>query len=205
MEKSKIGKEHDFDGAWKSILEAFEKEVVEVLFPEIKEDILVYNFKTIDIESISLEKISEDNPIKLVFKMAKSLLETGTEDEEIYQAKINLAEELVNYDKVKNAEQIKALVDFLEYLFLIEDSDINRKYEDYKRQRGGAFKMSIEEIRRIHYVNEGREEGREEGRAQGKEQIAMDMLQDNVAIETIVKYTKLSIEEVEALAKKMKI
>ena len=52
---------------------------------------------------------------------------------------------------------------------------------------------------------QGREEGREEGRAQGKEQIAMDMLQDNVAIETIVKYTKLSIEEVEALAKKMKI
>ena len=43
--------------------------------PEIKEDILIYNFKTIDVESIQLEGISEDNPIKLVFKMANSIKE----------------------------------------------------------------------------------------------------------------------------------
>lgn len=28
-------KEHDFDAAWKSILEAFECEIVELLFPEL--------------------------------------------------------------------------------------------------------------------------------------------------------------------------
>ncbi|WP_372445151.1 hypothetical protein [Clostridium estertheticum] len=28
-------KKHDFDAAWKSILEAFEVEIVELLFPEI--------------------------------------------------------------------------------------------------------------------------------------------------------------------------
>ena len=28
-------KKHDFDAAWKSILEAFEMEIVELLFPEI--------------------------------------------------------------------------------------------------------------------------------------------------------------------------
>ena len=53
-------------------------------------------------ESIQLEGISDDNPIKLVFKMAKSLLQTEMKDEEIYKAKIKLAEDLANYDKIKN-------------------------------------------------------------------------------------------------------
>lgn len=92
--------------------------------PELEDEILVYNFKTIDVEKIKLEKISEDNPLKLVFKMAKSLLETKTRDEDIYEAKIKLAEELKSYDKVKNNEQVKALVDFLEHLFLIQNSAI---------------------------------------------------------------------------------
>ncbi|WP_286674356.1 hypothetical protein [Clostridium sp. ZBS15] len=34
--------------------------------------------------------------------MAKSLLETKQKDEDIYEAKIRLAEELVIYDKAKN-------------------------------------------------------------------------------------------------------
>ncbi|MDP4178255.1 MAG: hypothetical protein Q8900_07970, partial [Bacillota bacterium] len=151
--------------------------------PEIKEDILVYNFRTIDVESIELKSISEENPLKLVFKIAKSLLETKMNDEDIYEAKIKLASELRNYDKVKNEEQIRALVDFLEYLFLIESQEIEKKYEDYKREMGGAFKMSIDEIRRMHYHEEGREKGREEGIEKGREeeriQTAKEMLLDN--------------------------
>ena len=85
--------------------------------PELAEEILVYNFRTIDVEKIKLEDISDENPLKLVFKMAKKLLNIGETDTEIYNAKIELAKELKNYDKVKNNEQIKALVDFLEYLF----------------------------------------------------------------------------------------
>ena len=95
--------------------------------PEIEDEILVYNFRTIDVEKIKLEKISEDNPLKLVFKISKSLLETKTKDEDIYEAKIKLAEELKSYDKVKNNEQVKALVDFLEYLFLIQNSELEKK------------------------------------------------------------------------------
>ena len=34
-----MSKKHDYDAAWKTILEAFEVEVVEVLFPEIFGDI----------------------------------------------------------------------------------------------------------------------------------------------------------------------
>ncbi len=57
------------------------------------------------------------------------------------------AEELVHYDKVKNNDQIKALVDFLEYLFLIENPELEKKYEEFKKINGGVLKMSIDEIR----------------------------------------------------------
>lgn len=153
---------------------------------------MVYNFKTVDVENIELEKVREDNPIKLVFKMAKGLLETGNNDEEIYEAKIKLAEELRNYDKVKNEEQIKALVDFLEYLFLIENPELERKYEEYKKSNGGVLKMSIDEIRRLHYQEEGREQGREQERIE----TAKEMLLNNEPIEKIIKYSKLTESQI---------
>jgi hypothetical protein len=125
-----LAKKHDFDAAWKSILEAFEVGIVAAVIytykgergkdksyvyklPEIENEILTYNFRIIDVEKIKLEKISDDNPLKLVFKMAKSLLETGARDEDIYEEKIKLSEELLDCDKVKNNDQIKALVVFL--------------------------------------------------------------------------------------------
>ena len=115
--------------------------------PKIEDEILTYNFRTIDVEEFDLNKISDDNPLKLVFKMAKVLLETNPDDRDIYNAKIELAEELIKYGKVKNEEQVKALADFLEYLFLIQDKELESKYEEYKRERGGAVRMTVDQIR----------------------------------------------------------
>ncbi|MEG1312661.1 MAG: Rpn family recombination-promoting nuclease/putative transposase [Romboutsia sp.] len=168
--------------------------------PEMDKDILVYNFKTIDVEAIELERISEDNPLRLVFKMAKSLLEIKPSDKNIYEAKIKLAEELAYYDKVKNNEQIKALVDFLEYLFLIQDEELENKYEKYKREKGGVLKMTIEEIRKLHYKQEGKEEGKKEE----KIEIAKNLLAAGVSNETISISTGLSVEEIEKLKLKLK-
>jgi len=167
--------------------------------PEIKSEILIYNFKTIDVEKIKLEKINNNNPLKLVFKMAKSLLGTGARDEDIIKAKIKLAAELKGYDKVKNNEQIKALVDFLEYLFLIKDPEIEKQYEEYKKENGGAFKLSIDEIRRLHY----KEEGREEGEIKKAMEIAKRLLRKGVPIDIIVESTDLTIEEVENIKKEV--
>ncbi|MGV8983307.1 Rpn family recombination-promoting nuclease/putative transposase [Clostridium sp.] len=167
--------------------------------PEIKKEILTYNFRTIDVEKMELENISNDNPLKLVFKMAKRLLETNAKDEDIYEAKIILAEELKNYDKVKNTDQIKALVDFLEYLFLIQNPELEKKYEEYKRANGGVFKLSIEEIRKLHYKEEGREEGREEGEIKKAIEIAKKLLRKGVSMDIIVESTDLTIEEVEGI------
>ena len=181
--------------------------------PKIKKNILTYNFKTIDVEKIELESISESNPLKLVFKMAKKLLETKIRDEDILDAKIKLAEELKTYDKVKTEEQIKALIDFLEYLFLINNSELEKKYQEYKKSNGGAFKrMSIDEIRRIHFKeegfqegvevgeakgkSEGKTEGKTEGKIEGKIEVATEMLLDGEPIEKIKKYSKLSEKEI---------
>ena len=47
--------------------------------------------------------------------------------------------------------------------------------------------------------NKGYEEGIEEGSKQKAYEIAKNMLEENISIEAIVKFTKLSIEEIEQL------
>jgi len=59
----------------------------------------------------------------------------------------------------------------LEYLFLIEDSELEGKYEEFKKSQGGVFSMSVDEIRKIHYTQKGREEGREEARLRDVERV----------------------------------
>ncbi|NFO89127.1 hypothetical protein FDC58_08350 [Clostridium botulinum] len=185
--------------------------------PKLNDEILVYNFRTIDVEKIELENISDDNPLKLVFKIAKTLLETKPKDEDIYKAKIQLAEELVEYDKVKNEEQIKALADFLEYLFLIKDKNLEKKFEEYKRERGGAVRMTVDQIRQKYYEQKGKEvgikEGKEVGIQEGKEvgiqegmkkekiKIARNLL-DVLDNKTIAIKTGLTEEEIDVLRKK---
>ncbi|NFI56025.1 hypothetical protein FC961_04250 [Clostridium botulinum] len=185
--------------------------------PKLNDEILIYNFRTIDVEKIELENISDDNPLKLVFKIAKTLLETKPKDEDIYKAKIQLAEELVEYDKVKNEEQIKALADFLEYLFLIKDKNLEKKFEEYKRERGGAVRMTVDQIRQKYYEQKGKEvgikEGKEVGIQEGKEvgiqegmkkekiKIARNLL-DVLDNKTIAIKTGLTEEEIDALRKK---
>jgi predicted transposase/invertase (TIGR01784 family) len=167
--------------------------------PEMEKEILTYNFKTIDVEKIKLRNISDDNPLKLIFRMAKRLLEIGATDEEIYKAKIELAEELRSYNKVKNNEQIKALVDFLEYLFLIQDPVLEKKYEEYKKGMGGVLEMTIDDIRKIHYTQKGRQEGREEE----KIKVAQNLLKMGLDVEKVAEATELTIEQVEKIKKKM--
>ncbi|MBU3178402.1 hypothetical protein KPL47_18935 [Clostridium estertheticum] len=124
-------------------------------------------------------------------------------DGTICDAKIKLAKELSNYDKGKNNEQIKSLVDFLEYLFLIGDPKLEKIYEEYKKKNGGAFKLSIDEIRKLHYKEVGREEGREEEKIKVRIEIANEMLLDGESLEKIKKYSKLREEEITKLKNKL--
>ena len=67
--------------------------------------------------------------------------------------------------------------------------------------------LSVQEASRAEGREEGRAEGREEGRAEGREEghkekafaIARTMKEDNMPINTIIKYTGLSPEEIDSL------
>lgn len=114
-----------------------------------------------------------------------------------YEAKIKLAEELIGYDKIKNNEQIKALVDFLEYLFLIQDEELEKKYQDYKKEKGGALKMTVDKVRELYYKQEGREEGREEGILLTKK--VLKLSNEGYSISQIAKECNISEDQVKKI------
>lgn len=155
---------------------------------DLKDDILIYNFRTIDVETLDLDNISDENPLKLVFKMAKRLLNTKLDDNDIFLAKIELFNELIKYDKVKTVDQRKSLAYFLEYLFLIQNDSLSDRFKEIRENSGGVIKMSIDEIREIYL--------KEEGKMEERIDLAKEMLKDNEPIEKIIKYTKLSKEEI---------
>lgn len=128
--------------------------------PDLKDEILIYNFRTIDVETLDLNNISDENPLKLVFKIAKRLLETNINDNEIFLAKVELFNELVNYNKVKTMDQRKALTYFLEYLFLIQDTSLSEKFKEIKNNTKGVVPMSIDEIREKYLKEEAKEEAK---------------------------------------------
>lgn len=70
-----------------------------------------------------------------------------------------------------------------------------------------AYEARIAEImdsktREYEAREAGKEEGREEGIEQEKMQVAKEMLKDNEPIEKIIKYTKLSKEQILNLKEK---
>lgn len=142
----------------------------------------------LDVEALDLDNVSDENPLKLVFKIAKRLLNTKSNDNDVFLAKIELFNELINYDKVKTLDQRKALTYFLEYLFLIQDESLSDKFKEVRENSGGLIKMSIDEIREIYL--------KEEGKMEERLNLAREMLKDNEPIEKIIKYTKLSKEEI---------
>jgi hypothetical protein len=156
--------------------------------PDLHDEIIIYNFRTIDVETLELDSINNENPLKLVFKIAKKLLSTVANDNEIFLAKVELFNELVNYNKVKTIDQRKALVYFLEYLFLIQDDSLSERFKEIKDSTGGIMKMSIDEIREKYLEEKGSEEKAID--------VAREMLKDKEPIEKIMKYTKLSKEEI---------
>lgn len=151
---------------------------------DLEDDILIYNFRSIDVEDLNLDNISSENPLKLVFKMAKRLLETSANNNEIFLAKVELFNELVNFDKVKTIDQRKALTYFLEYLFLIQDKKLSEKFKEIKNNTKGVAPMTIDEIREKYLKKEGREEGIERGKIEAAISL-LDLLDDEIISERI--------------------
>ncbi|WP_199870298.1 hypothetical protein [Clostridium senegalense] len=61
--------------------------------------------------------------------------------------------------------------------------------------------MTIEEIRKLHYKQVGKEEGREEGIEESKREIAKKLLKKGIDIDIIIETTELSLEEINNIIK----
>ena len=96
-------------------------------------------------------------------------------------------------------------------MFLIKDKELEQKFEEYKREKGGAVRMTVDQIRQKYYEQKGKEEGKEEGRQEGIQEgrqegiieIAKNLL-DVLDDKTIALKTGLDIEEVRKLREKQK-
>lgn len=100
---------------------------------------------------------------------------------------------MVSYNKVKNNEQIKALVDFLEYLFLIQSPELEERYQNYKEEKGGALKMTVDQIRKLHYKQEGKEEA--------IKQLILKQYSKGLSIEYIAEINEFDVEYVRGIVK----
>lgn len=208
---------------WKSILEAFEVEIVELLFREIFDEIAwEKGTELLDNELSEIQKeifdkdssknIISDKIIKVRLKNRKNkILFIHVEVQSYSSEEQVFGERMFRYfyriwDKFRykykdKSEIVGAAIytykgeNFLEYLFLIENPELDRKYEEYKKSNGGTFKISIDEIRKLHY----KEEGQKIGKNKKAIEIAKEMLLDNEPVEKIMKYSKLTKDEIERL------
>ena len=79
---------------------------------------------------------------------------------------------------------------------IYEDGLMKGKQEGWEKGR----KEGREEGR-----EEGRKEGKEEGRTEGKLEFALELLKDGMALDKVAKYSKLSLDMIEKLARQNKL
>lgn len=87
------------------------------------------------------------------------------------------------------------MADFLEYLFLIQDKELENKYEEYKRERGGAVRMTVDQIRQKYYEQKGREEG--------VKKTAVNLLKMGMSDTVVAEGTGLTLDEIKELKKQI--
>ena len=85
----------------------------------------------------------------------------------------------------------------MKYTATIENEVVNFREDDGKEKLFMTYQQTIMEERMF-----AREKGREEGREEGIEQVAKEMLKNNMPLDLIAKLTKLTIAQIENLAKK---
>jgi len=152
-----------------------------------KDTNLLY-FKDLELHTIELKKFSDNSDEELadiVIKVKNAL--------DMWLAFLTRNDLLIadNLPKELNDPTLKKAIEVLEVMnFSEEERDT---YEDRLKW------LRIEANTLKNYEQKGLEKGREEGREEGKIEIAKTMLLDGESIEKIIKFTKLTKEEIGAL------
>ncbi|SDJ07686.1 hypothetical protein SAMN04487898_101249 [Pedobacter sp. ok626] len=163
---------------------------------ELLGTILSFKYLAIHIFEHSEEVLlANKNPFALVvLACQKALLEGKISDVELGKARLNIARALLNQGY--SHDRIISFLGFLKNFIFIDNEQINKVFDkQIEKLTGGNVNMSVIEVLKMQERREGKLEGRHEEALE----IAKEMKRDGFPLDKIVKFTRLSLEEVDKL------
>jgi hypothetical protein len=165
--------------------------------------------KIIDFSDKIQELEKSDNPMSMiVLAQLKSFAAKKADTSRKYDIKFNLYREC--YRKGYNKNQIIALVSFIDWVINLPDKyqeKLNQELTKLEEDSPMPYVTNIERVAKKYAKREGKREGIREGKREGKREgikeqalnTARKMLEDNLPIEAISKYTGLPKKDINAL------
>ena len=153
-----------------------------------------YNtYKIIDQNDTELE--TSNNPFAMAVLSAKiSLSRPKLNDQQLFAAAYDLAKRLLAKQIPK--QKIRMVMSFLRYYLRFENPEISAKFvKELNVLTERSTTMGIEEL----IVDQAKKEGIQKGELSKAKSIARAMKDEGIAVAQIVKFTQLSVEEIEKL------
>ena len=161
---------------------------------------LVFNFSSCHIfDYEEQELLGMQNPFALILLACqKSLLEGKIAEDVLGRDRLIIAKALINCGY--SHDRIMALLGFLKNFIYIKDQEINRIFDQQIEQiSGGTITMGVIEAIRKQEREEGERRGKLEGEYQKSLEIARNMKNEGMSLAQIMRFTKLSAEELKKL------
>lgn len=153
-------------------------------------------FKLLDYQQQWAVLEASSNPFAMVVMAHLKAQETQKQPQERKSWKFLLVRDL--YEKGYNREQVLALFKFLDWILVLPaalDKIFWQDLKAYEAEKNMSYITSVEKIGFKRGVQEGKKEGREES----QQEIVRSMIDEQIPLETIVRVTKLSIEQIQKI------
>ena len=161
-----------------------------------------FSYELVPLNKYTIEDLMKYEDI-LSFIMILDKIKKPAQIKEILE---KITEEYINKVNENIPDNLLQLIKNIVFLFLKKIDASKKEREEIEglineRRFSNMFETLEYNIQkeREQYREEGRLEGRLEGHLEGKTEIVKNMLDDNLPIATIIKYTGLSKEEIEKL------
>ena len=170
--------------------------------------IVEYEVKSLKVREYGIEEIFEKKLLMLIpfhiFRYESKLKKIENDEKALAAIKAHYTDIRSRLEMLKENGQITDYEESLiiEMSNLVVDS-LTRKYEQVRKGLGEIMGGVVLETLSTNALNQGIEIGREEGRDKHARETARLMLADGEDITKIAKYSGLSIEEIESIAKEL--
>lgn len=123
-----------------------------------------------------------------------SLLEGTISEDALGDARLLLAKSLLTYGY--SSKQAKDFLLFLKHMLFTQRDDINRIFDkQLEKLTEGSIDMSVQDV----LLQLEREQGEKRGKKQEAFVIATEMKKEGIPVEQIIRFTKLSQKEINAI------